>query len=807
MNDCEFVGNKAKTYGASVAMLTANGVLSANRCKFTGNGLENSSDNNCYGGALFIEGTAELNDCEFEANYIKNTAVNKAADAEAGTKETIYFAEGGSVCGTSSSNITISKSSFKDGYTEDAENDAFGGEIYTSGKLAISNTKFERTSSRVDAQAYKGGAIFLAAAELSLLQTSLTNNLALYNGGAVYIESGSKLTATDCTFTGNEVTDLKVIDCAGGAVYSSGNTSNSMVLTDCDFINNVGGSFGGAVACYSPNPTVIGCNFVGNKTTYRKSGAAYGGALYLSNKATDGIISSSTFTDNYAQNSAGEAYGGAIYVNTDCSATVSNSVFSRSGSNKDNLAKRGGAIGVNGATITLNGNTVQNCAAENHGGALYAQNSATMVINGSTLNTNSSNTGGAISVYKSTLTVENNTVISNSSSSSHGAAIYADESIVSIYNSSLSSNKITADGGSAGALYCKASPGVNTIDGVTIDGCTSKNHGGAIYFGNPSGTLIMKNSVIRNCTSTAYAGALYITSAGVVADIENTSFENNYGATRGGAICQGGNESICKINGCSFVGNYADKWGGALATSTSGKATYYVNNSIFRGNYCKNNPNGTALFVRGGYAGLNNCSFYDNHKSTSSLNYTSDLRFIIDQANGVGGIVLNSTIINSESSTGSCCISDANTDNVTGAGYTANANSKVFIMNNLLASANTSVSNFAKNGATYYEQQDNHSDSNLASFTQVGDNPWFTKTGLTASVKVSDIKEKLQSATLFSGLTNKKTFGTDFLSWLNDLTVKAGDGTAKGALDYDIAGNARGTEAYVPGCYQGPASK
>lgn len=451
--------------------------------------------------------------------------------------------------------------------------------------------------------------------------------------------------------------------------------------------------------------------------------------------------------------------------------------------------------------------TLKNCAITNSTsqskGAGILQEGGVLVLDGCTIsNCSAATTGGAIHVQNGTLTIKNNTVVSNCSSKSHGAVIYANKSIISILNSSLTSNKATADG-SAGALYCMASPGVNTIDGVTIDGCTSKSNGGAIYFGNPSGTLIMRNSVIRNCTTTGYGGGLYITSAGVVVDIENTLFEGNYGATRGGAICQGSNSSACKINGCIFVGNYADKWGGALATSTSGKASYYINNSIFRENYCKNNPNGTALFVRGGYAGVNNCSFYDNHKTSSPLDYSSDIRFIIDQSNGVGGIVLNTTIIHNANSTGSCCISDANTDSVTGAGYTAHENSKVVLMNNLLASANTPVSNFATNGANYYELMNNHSDSTPGSFTKVGDNPWFAKAGLTAQVKVSDIKEMLQSETLFSNLTNNKTFGKDFLTWLNGLTVKAGEGTAVGALDYDIAGNARGTGAYVPGCYQG----
>lgn len=460
------------------------------------------------------------------------------------------------------------------------------------------------------------------------------------------------------------------------------------------------------------------------------------------------------------------------------------------------------------ALLTLKDCRITNTESSSKGAGIF-QDGGTLVLDGCTVSDCvAATTGGAIHVEDGTLTIKNNTVISNCSSKSHGAAIYANKSIISILNSSLCSNNVTESSGSAGALYCKASPGVNTIDGVTIDGCTSKDNGGAIYFGNATGTLNMRNSTIRNCVTTNYGGGIYITSSGVIVNIENTLFENNYGAARGGAISQGAGTSLCKINDCTFVGNYAEKWGGVLAITTHGQASYYVNNSVFRGNYCKDYQNGTAVFVRGGYCGINNCVFYDNYSQTTShLDYSSDLRFIINSSSGTGAIVINTTVLHGESNTGSCCVSDLQYNSNKLEDNTANANSKVVLMNNAFASVNPAVS-YTETNASYFTLNNNLITTNLADFVQVGENPWFAVTG-TASVTTADIKAMLQSETLFTGLTSNKTFGADFLTWLNELTVKsvnAEGGKATGALDYDIAGNARGTGAYLPGCYQGTAA-
>ena len=384
----------------------------------------------------------------------------------------------------------------------------------------------------------------------------------------------------------------------------------------------------------------------------------------------------------------------------------------------------------------------------------------------------------------------------NNTAKTDGGVIYATGSAdIQIRNCTFTQNSAEAR---AGGIY--ASPANITIESCTFDNCSSSNsgsskYGGAMYLGGGSAYKI-SNSTIRNCSAKTYGGGIYLTSDNTLLEIENTLFENNTGKTRGGAINLG-SASICKINNCSFIGNYTDKWGGALSTNTPASGIYFINNCVFTNNYCSVNQNGSAIWMRGGYLGMNNCSVYNNILEGQTLtDYPSDIRFAVTAE--AGGIILNTTVLHGDSNDTGACVSDDLT-------YVSNATlaeGKVVLMNNAFASnSGTCVQSTTEKGY-FVSKGFEYNATDCSQFSKVGDNPWFTSDALVAGAKVSDIKAMLQEEDLFSGIA-KTTLGTDFLTWLNGLTVKAGNGTAVGALDYDIAGNARGESAYTPGCYQG----
>ena len=152
---------------------------------------------------------------------------------------------------------------------------------------------------------YVGGALHCADVQ----NCYFLNVSAYYNGGAIYKGSAQNSSFINCQASGS-----------GGAIYNS-----SKPIINCNFTNNRGGQWGGAVYGVL---SCINCNFTGNNilttapTTYSRGGAAYnthlvncyfennfavfyGGAVYHYYKYD---IINCTFINNTAD------YGGAVYT-------------------------------------------------------------------------------------------------------------------------------------------------------------------------------------------------------------------------------------------------------------------------------------------------------------------------------------------------------------------------------------------------------------------------------------------------------------------------------------------------------------
>lgn len=169
-------------------------------------------------------------------------------------------------------------------------------------------------------------------------------------GGGIICLSNASPTVRNCRFEDNRCTF------GGGAGYVNGSPS----FTDCEFINNIGGSYGGAFDIASSGAIKFDrCLFDGNT-------AARAGAVEIF--STSGArVTNSVFTGNISTGSGG---GGALWIGSGSSATVVNCTVV---GNQSTVNATAGLL-VSGASLTIANNIFFDNAGPGN-----AQNSANQV--------------------------------------------------------------------------------------------------------------------------------------------------------------------------------------------------------------------------------------------------------------------------------------------------------------------------------------------------------------------------------------------------------------------------------------------
>ena len=164
-----------------------------------------------------------------------------------------------------------------------------------------------------------GGGIHHSSSSLIVANCNLTENHIANDGGAIYSESNTSLLVTDCTFTDN------ISYGNGGAIRGE---SGDLIVLDCTFTNNkvkaasYSAGFGAAIYASSGcNITITDCTFDSNSAEH------YAGAIY----ASQGIISNSVFSDNFAKFGAGAIIAGGSLLINNCKFTSNSSSSGLSG--------------------------------------------------------------------------------------------------------------------------------------------------------------------------------------------------------------------------------------------------------------------------------------------------------------------------------------------------------------------------------------------------------------------------------------------------------------------------------------------
>lgn len=419
------------------------GNLTVTNCIFTGNTAGWDGTNTNYGGAINNQGTLTVNNCIFNNNSAR---------------------VGGAIYNSPDSTLNVNSSIFT------ANTGKLGGAIYNHGSSTVKDSTFTKNT------AQRGGAIFNLNYDLLLNVDNciFTDNDAASNfGGAIYNNAGN-VTVKDSTFTDNSALNK------GGSVYNEGLFN----VISCKFTGNTA-DYGGAIYNWD-TLNIKGSTFTGN------GASASGGAIYN----IKGVLNATNST--FMQNNATQ--GGAIYNNG--TSTFTSCIF-----NNNTVSAIGDAIG--GAINNIGTLAVINCTFNNNsasgnynamGGAIcnlcQVSNSGSSSVNCTVTNCtfkgNSAQIGGAIC---------NLCQVINSSSGSVNCTVT---------NCTFTSNTATDYDGGAICNRCSARGG-SGFTNCTVTGCIFTNNtavvGGALS--NSASTLNANFNRFYNNTAATSGNALY----------------------------------------------------------------------------------------------------------------------------------------------------------------------------------------------------------------------------------------------------------------------------------------------------------
>ena len=263
----------------------------------------------------------------------------------------------------------------------------YGGAIYTYHADIKNNSTSDNvlTISSNTATGGDGGAIYVdGGTSIRLASTSITGNKA-QNGGAMAIsaESGSNLTISlgTSTISNNSAT------VNGGAIYLP---AGSLTVTGTSQMQgNTAGANGGVAYVNNGTVTLGGATTMsGNKAT---SGS--GGVFYVQKgSGYTGSVGVTTVAGEMKSNVAG-TNGGVFYVNGG-SITLNGATTMT-----QNSAANGGAIALQGGTFTIhNDSSINNNTATGNGGGLWVNNpgAALTCVGGSFVNNTANGNGGGL---------------------------------------------------------------------------------------------------------------------------------------------------------------------------------------------------------------------------------------------------------------------------------------------------------------------------------------------------------------------------------------------------------------------------
>lgn len=276
------------------------------------------------------------------------------------------------------SKLTVKNSVISENAT--AGSSGQGAGFYLLGESgAINETKFIGVTIRNNSSIRTGGAGYIGSYNITEFENSDIEDNTGSEGAGIHIGSGqagfqNKITATRSNFRRN----IGLATGNGGAMLVA--QYNELELYDCEFADNVAGYQGGAIYI-NGNQTLFtrfivdGCTFSGNKLLQELGN---GGALRI-NFYIDAWIKNSVFYDNESAGGGAISFTGSSNAPAK-NYYVINSVFYNNKSTGSTSG--GGAISTsNYMTGNVINSTFYNNEAANEGGAIRIMQSRTLAFN------------------------------------------------------------------------------------------------------------------------------------------------------------------------------------------------------------------------------------------------------------------------------------------------------------------------------------------------------------------------------------------------------------------------------------------
>ncbi|MBR6023704.1 MAG: Ig-like domain repeat protein, partial [Methanobrevibacter sp.] len=534
-------------------------------------------------------------------------------DNSAGTSGGAIYASQGS------DNCIIENCAFDGNYLTNLTDYHFGGAIdCVADNMTINMSKFNNN------RAYNGGAVYVGSGSkfVRVLNSNFTENRATGSGGALGLKAND-LTINNVTFKSNKA------EIHGGALYAGGTGKNN-TITYAVFEDNTAGDHGGAIVWLASAGEITYSNFTGNK-------AVYGGGIYLNGVSSNSKIANVIFDSNEATKN-----GGAI----DCNATMmglNNTIF------KYNVAKEYGAAlcreanatggyggnntfignsaGISGAAlawlgvenIRINNYHFYNNTAEVSGGAIYANHlsSNCQILNSEFVNSSViRGEGGDICLEGANGTIINST-FANSISKNGGSIHICEHGVnTTIINATFTLCTSLEDGGVIGVHSDNL-----TIINATFFAGFAKGRGGAIA-GIGANNALITNATFKysgtgghsdaSGNSLNYGGSIYW-EHGYNVTVSNAFFFENKADKDGASIAMRYCDNITLYN-LTHYGNLADNYGGAMSIFNSTNVLIELNNI----SYMASGFGGGALYLYNVTANIKDSSLYHTYLITAT---------------------------------------------------------------------------------------------------------------------------------------------------------------------------------------------
>ncbi len=578
--DVDFDQNTAEQSGGALAVQPLN--TGVDQFSQTRGSYTNNSTANVWGGAVFIDNSsAPVNNVSFDTvNFDNNSAGGS----------------GGAISVSADNSLVILEPAFTNN-TAVSDGGALAiGLIPTATirNLVTPNNLFDNNQAIFG----RGGAIFSAADSLIVDNLIFSHNSADGNGGAISLNRdavGPQITLTStstdydtnttaasggavwCEQEFNVICDLNfdgnggahgfadnVAGDSGGAIATNYNITgvpNILNITDTFFNNNNSTDNGGAISMNVDTANISNTSFLQNRSG--DGGAVRLGDSQDNDPAVDFNFSSSTFTDNTADDSVGNGNGGAVV-----------------------LVSFGPQVSAVFDTVNFFSNHADSAAGGLAAFDSFIGNPIDLDITNSIFDGNNDVVGfPAIINTTSGILYLTNSIIQNSATSATSMFSYAVGSFGSLImeNSSINNNSV----GAIGLLKLGLSKITNsTISNNVYDGFAT------IY---TKGDLDLLNTTIADNTETAGgasgAGAIHADGTDFAVDVtlNNTILSNNTvgpestgpncSVINAGTITSLGYNLITDLAGCPLV-TLATDFTGFVAPL--GALTLGVNNSYYR---------------------------------------------------------------------------------------------------------------------------------------------------------------------------------------------------------------------------------